>query len=179
MFVKSFKAYICTKGHNVLISFYILTWTIFFFKLEKEKKIAKPLTQLFLPTFSIYLQQDFFFFFNSGDTLETCWDSSCYFTSCQHGGENDPTRPDIGRLSFVLCLTEKLWSHVRQSPAQTIQESLVSLVTKHGGQAEVCQLQVIYEEIKKQNIIKISKKAQQDFSNKVADMKISLTFVIQ
>lgn len=64
-------------------------------------------------------------------------------TSGQHGGEDDPARPDISRLSFVLGLTEELRSNVRESPTQAIEESLVSLVAEHGGQAKICQLQVI------------------------------------
>lgn len=75
--------------------------------------------------------------------LISCKHETWQITSCQHGGEDDATRPDVCRLSFVLSLTEQLWGNVRKSPTQAIQKSLVSLVAKHGGQAKICQLQVI------------------------------------
>lgn len=64
-------------------------------------------------------------------------------TSSQHGSENNPTSPDICRLSSVLLWAEDLWSNIRKSPTQPIQPTLSSFETKHGGQAKICQLQVI------------------------------------
>lgn len=64
-------------------------------------------------------------------------------TSSQHGSEDYPTSPDIRRLRSVFYLAEELWSYIRKSPTQSTQETLSSFETKHGGQTEICQLQVI------------------------------------
>lgn len=64
-------------------------------------------------------------------------------TSSQHGSEDDSTSPDICRLRSVFYLAEELWSYIRKSPTQSTQVTLSSFETKHGGQTEICQLQVI------------------------------------
>lgn len=65
-------------------------------------------------------------------------------TTSQHGSENYATSPDICRLSSVLCLAQKLRSHVGKSPTQSIQTALSAFKAKHGRQAKICQLQVIW-----------------------------------
>lgn len=64
-------------------------------------------------------------------------------TTSQHGSEDYATSPDICRLSSVLCLAQKLRSHVGKSPTQSIQKALSAFKAKHGCQAKICQLQVI------------------------------------
>lgn len=65
-------------------------------------------------------------------------------TPSQHGSEDYATSPDICRLSSVLCLAQKLRSHVGKSPTQSIQKALSAFKAKHGCQAKICQLQVIW-----------------------------------
>lgn len=72
--------------------------------------------------------------------------TDCYPTSSEHGSEDDPAGPDVCRLGFELRLAEQLWCHVGKSPAQPGQETLSPFVAKHGGEAKVRQLQVIWGE---------------------------------
>lgn len=64
-------------------------------------------------------------------------------TSSQHGGENDATGPNVCRLGVKLGAGHQLWGHVGQCAAQTCQLTLAATVPEHGGQAKICDLQII------------------------------------
>lgn len=64
-------------------------------------------------------------------------------TSSQHGSENDAAGPDVCRLSVKLGTGHQLWSHVGQRSTQAGQLTLAATVPEHGGQPEICDLQII------------------------------------
>lgn len=64
-------------------------------------------------------------------------------TSSKHGSEHDATGPDVCRLSIKLGAGHQLRCNVGQRAAQACQLALTATVPEHGGQSEICDLQMI------------------------------------